>query len=479
MGGTVARGVRWVGLSRLGVQAVQFLSGLVLARLLTPEEYGIIASVYVIAGFSVLFFDAGIGASLIYLRDLSEEDLSTAFWLNVLGGVIYLALLAAAGPLVAAFFDQPSLVYIAPLVALSFTLSVGVCHQALLERELEFGTVATLQIVSAVFGFGASIALASAGAGPVALALGPVIQSAALSIGLWARVPWRPHHGIVRSSLPRLWRFSGGMLGFNSVNYWARNADNLLVGKVLGAAPLGYYSRAYSLMLLPVHQVTQVLGRVMFPALAAMQDDHDRVAQAYRRAVRVINLAAVPALVLMAATASGLVPLLWGPNWDKTVPLLQVLAIAGVPQCMSSSVGWIYQSQGRTGAMFKMGLWTSICLVGAMVIGLRWDAIGVAVAVLIWSWVITPVTLYVPCRMIGLSAGRVLLDNMPTLLIAGIAGAIVWLLPAGLGVDREAAWVVGVQIVVGLAVYLIGVRAVRPTVVGETRALLRRQRDRD
>jgi O-antigen/teichoic acid export membrane protein len=476
MAGRVARGAGWVAAGRIGTQAVQFVSGLALARLLTPADFGVIASVYVIYGFTLLFFELGIGQSLIYLRDLTEDDLATAFWINALGGVVLAVLLAAAAPLVAAFFSEPDLLYLTPLVALGFTLSLGICNRALLERELQFRWIALLEIGTATLGFSASIAAALAGAGVYALAIGPLLHSASMSIGLFAVVPWRPKGFIVRASVRRLWRFSGGLLGFNVVNFWARNADNLLIGRFLGAAPLGFYSRAYNLMLLPVTQVSQVLGRVMFPALAAMHDDRGRVAAAYRRALKLINAIAVPILVGMAATAPGLVPLLWGGAWDETIPLLQVLCIAGVPQCMQASAGWLYQSQGRTGTMFRMGLVESSVAVIAMAVGLHWGAIGVAVAVALRAWLFTPITLYIPCRMIGLSAGRVLLDCLPTILVAALMGAIVWLTPVALGVDRDTGWVVAIQVLAGAAAVLLGLRIAQPAVLQELRNMSTRRR---
>jgi O-antigen/teichoic acid export membrane protein len=177
----------------------------------------------------------------------------------------------------------------------------------------------------------------------------------------------------------------------------------------------------------------------------------------------------------MTATAPGLVPLLWGPGWGPTVPLLQLLAIAGIPQCLSVSVGWIYQARGRTGTMFRMGVWTSVVAVAGIVAGLHWGTTGVAWAVVAYMWILTPITLWVPCRMIDLHPVRVLLDALPTLLVAGAMGAAVWFLPDVLGIGRTGAGAVGLQVLLGAAVYLTGIRVAQPSVVAEARALLRRR----
>jgi O-antigen/teichoic acid export membrane protein len=474
MSKSVASGVSWVAAAKLGTQGAQFLSGLVLARLLTPHDFGTIASVYVITGFTVLLFDLGFGPALVQLRDLTEQDLSTAFWINLLGGVVFALLLAAAGPLLASFYSQPALVYITPILALSFTFNVGICNRALLARRMLFQAATVVEVGAAVAGFTTSIVLALLGAGVVSLAVGPVVQSIVLSAGLWVVAPWRPSQFIAKRSVRRLWRFSGGMLGFNVVNYWSRNADNLLVARVLGASALGYYARAYNLMLMPIQQVSQVVGRVMFPALTAMRDDKARVGTGYRRALHLINAITVPVLAALTAVAPGLVPLLWGPAWDATIPLLQILCLAGIPQCLAASVGWLYQSQGRTGTMFRMGLWTSAVQVLAIIVGLHWGTTGVALAILAKTWILSPITLYVPCRIVGLSASRVLLENTPTLLLAAVMAGLAWLVPVALGASREDWWIVIVQLIVAAAVYGGGTAAFRPRVMSEVRVILRR-----
>ena len=264
-------------------------------------------------------------------------------------------------------------------------------------------------------------------------------------------------------------------MGFNIVNYWMRNADNLLIAKFVGASALGYYNRAYNLMLLPVQQISQVLGRVMFPALSSMGDDHARVRTAYIRALLVINVLAVPVLVTMAATAPALVPFLWGSQWEKTVPLLQILAIAGVPQCMAVSGGWLYQSQGRTDLMFRMGLWTSAVGVATMAYGLKWGATGVAVAVLARSWILTPITLRVPCRLVGLPLRRLLRANLPTLAAAAFAGGAAWSAPLAVGLARTSPAALGVQLVVAGVLYVGAVWLIQRPVVEDVLDVARRR----
>ena len=312
MKGAVVSGAKWAGMSKLGTQGLQFLAGLVLARLLTPADFGLLASIYVVTGFATLFFEMGLGAALVHQRSPSERDLSTVFWVNVISGLLYAGLMWALSPLVAEFFDAPQMTTLMPFVALAFTFGLGVVHYSLLQRRLRFRTVAVVDLSAALAGHATTVVAALLGAGTFALVAGPLVTTSLTSVILFCVVRWRPRHFIDRGSLRELWRFSGGMLGFNAVSYWGRNADNLLIGRFLGAAPLGIYGRAYNLMLLPVTQITGTLGRVMFPALAAVRDDHPRVRSMYLRSLGTINFVTIPVLVGLAATAEGLVPLLWG-----------------------------------------------------------------------------------------------------------------------------------------------------------------------
>jgi len=449
----VTSGASWSAIGRLAAQLLQFLSGLVLARLLLPADFGLLASVYVITGFAVIFFDMGLSAALVHERDVRQEDLDTAFWLNAIGGVVFVGVLAAIGPLVADFYGDDRLAWLTPLAGLSFALFLGVSHSALLQKALKFKQLAVAETVAALVGNAVTVACAASRLGPVSLVVGPAVQAVVLSVFLWVVAPWRPRGFVRRESVRRLWRFSGGMLGFSVVNFAGRNSDNLLVGRVLGASALGYYSRAYNLMLLPLQQISQVVGRVMFPALTTMGDDQERLQRAYRRTVTVMTAVTMPVLVGMSAVADGLVPLLWGDRWSAAVPLLQVLCLAGLPQCLSSTEGWLYQSQGRTALMFKMGLISSAIGVAAIVVGLHWGTLGVSVGILTTAWLYQPFALHVACGLIGLKGHRVLLDILPTVVISLVMGGLVWGAPLVLGLDRDDVGVLLGQVVAGIVLY--------------------------
>jgi O-antigen/teichoic acid export membrane protein len=455
MGGRVVQGAKWSTLNKLGIQSVQFALSTVLARILTPEDFGLIATISVVTNFATLFFEMGLGAALVHVRNPTEKDLATVFWLNVLSGLFYGALMWAISPWVGSFFHEEALQRYMPLLALNFVLSFGIVHSALLQRKLHFKTVAIVEVSAGIMGAAVSLIVALRFPGPLALALGPAAAALAMSLLYVIAVRWHPKAFISLTSARALWSFSGGLLGFNVVNFWGRNADNLLVGRYLGVDALGLYGRAYNLMLLPVTQITGSLGRVMFPALAAISGDHPRVQAAYLRTLGVVNFVTIPMLLGLCATAEPLIPFLWGGQWIGAVPIFQTLCLAGIPQCLATSVGWIFQSQGRTGTMFLSGVASSAVGVGGMIFGLQWGVMGVAIAVAVTSWLSAPVVLYFAGRTISLRLGTILMGAFSTLACSIIMATLVWGLPKSLGLDSDAAWVLAVQVPVGIGIYLV------------------------
>jgi O-antigen/teichoic acid export membrane protein len=461
------RSVGWATLGQVGSRGFSFVASLALARLLSPTDFGLVASVYVITGFAVVFFELGLGAALVQLPDLTEDDLSTAFWINAAGGVVFALLAVAAAPLVGSFYGQSELDYLTPIAAVSFALTLGICHQARIERRLELRRLTVVQLVASALAWSAAIGAAVAGLGAVALALGPVIQAAITSAGLWLIEPWRPARRFTAASVRRLWAFSAGRVGFNAVNYWSRNADNLLVGRYIGPGALGLYGRAYALMLLPLQQVNAVGGQVMFPALSAMGADVRRVANGFRQAQRSISGASMPLLTGMAAAAPALVPALFGRQWVGMVPILQILCLAGIPQCIGTTVGWIFMSQAKTRLMFTVALCSTIAGVSLMAVGLHWGAKGVAVAIAVRSWLALPPTLEIACRLIGLRSSVVWRDNLPAMLMSATAGGVMWTVPWLTGLDRDGGVTLAVQVALGAAVF-VGLAAVaRPAFLAD------------
>lgn len=447
-----AEGAGWIGGARIGSQAFQFLATLITARLLVPSEFGAAAVALAVAAFGQLFTDLGLGAAVIHARQVTERLLSTALALNVATGAALTALVAALALPLSRLFGQPDLAGLLLVASLNFTLSCGVVQTALLERTFNFRRLALSEVIAAIAGAASAPALALAGLGATSLVLAFLVRTALLSALLWAGVRWVPKTWPDQGEVGRLWRFSRGIVGFNAVNYWARNLDTLALGAFAPAAAVGQYTRAFSLTTVPLQQMSVVLGRVLYPALARLRDDPHRMGRAWVRGVGLAATFTLPATVTIAATAPALVPVLFGPGWDGMVPMLVLLALGTVPQVTAVATGALFRSAGATDLLFRTGMLQTALSVIAILAGLPWGAVGVAAALLVRSWIALPLLLLPLRRIVGLSLIELL---GPTTALGWPAAALA---AAELGVGALAgglaAWqVLGLQLAAGTAIY--------------------------
>jgi O-antigen/teichoic acid export membrane protein len=452
-------GVLWSAGASVTQQILNFGVTVVLARLLLPADFGLVATIAIFTGFVSLFVDFGLSAALIQRPSLTERHRSSAFWMNLAIGAALGALVASLAPGLARFFDEPRLVDLTLVLSLNFVIgSLGIVQSALLQRSMEFRRLGAINTGSAAVGGAAAIAMAVTGLGVWSL-IGQLIASAgSRTMLLWLTSDWRPRWLLDRKAMNELWRYSSGVAGFNAVNYWARNADNFLIGKFVGPAALGIYSRSYNLMLLPIQQISAVTSRVMFPALARIQSDPQRVKRAYLRAVGIIGLLSFPVLAGLFVVAKPFVLTLYGPRWADVVPVLQILCVAGLMQPVASTVGWLYQSQGRTDLLFRWGFIASCVLVCGFVIGIHWGVKGVATGYAIATYGVLYFTFAIPGRLIGMKVSEVFGTLSGALLSAlGMAG-VVW----GVGTLLPADWPSWAALItlfaVGVVAYAILIR---------------------
>ncbi len=318
---------------------------------------------------------------------------------------------------------------------------------------MNFRKLAITEVSSLAIGGVVAVVMALQHFGVYSLVALQLVKTAAFTVLLWVFSAWRPHRLWDWSAVRELLRFSGSLLGTNILQYWVRSADNLLVGKVAGSDALGLYTRAYSTMLLPVRQIGNVLTRVMFPALARIQDDPARVKRVYLKMVQTIALFTFPAMLGLLAVAPDFVVGVYGQKWRGAIPLLQVLCVVGMLQSVGTTVGWIYTSQGRTDVQLAWSIGASLLTFLAFGIGIFWGAMGVAVAyavrvasTLYWNFSI-------PGRLIGLRFSEVLVHVLPQLIMAVGMGLLVFGLSSSLPVGWHSLVRLAVLVPSGAAVY--------------------------
>lgn len=378
-----ARSVRGgaVTLAAQGLRfGIQIGSTMILARLLVPGDFGLIGMAVAVTGFIALFRDLGLSQATVQRETITHEDVNALFWVNV-GVSSLLALLAVAlAPILGWFYGDPRVTGITMALGAGFVLGgIAVQHQALMDRQMRFTSRGAVDVGSLAVGAGAGVVAALLGAGYWALVIQTLTMTLSSAVGFWMLSRWRPGRPAWSASARSMLHFGGHLTGFQVVNYLGRNIDNLLIGRVWGAGSLGLYTRAYQLLMLPIRQVNAPLAAVGLPALGRLRGEPARYRAVYLRVLEKIALITMPGVALLIATSDWVVRLVLGPGWEGAAAIFTWLGVAALIQPAANTTGWLFISQERGRDMLRWGILGTVISVLAIVVGLPWGAVGVAV----------------------------------------------------------------------------------------------------
>lgn len=360
---------------------VAFGSTAVLARILEPADFGLVAMVTAITGLVLRFKDLGLAASTVQQKEISHAQVSFLFWVNLAAGIAAAAVVAVGSPLVGWFYGEPRLVTITLALSLAVALaSLGVQHTALLRRRMQFGRLVVVQIGSALIGAAAGIVASVQGAGYWALVFMQVATGAAEGLLPIALSGWLPGAPRRAPGAKRLVLFGGNVTLSTALSYVVRNLDNVLIGYRWGSDVLGYYSRAYRLLLLPIQQLSAPLGSVIIAALARLQDEPVRYRRYYVSGIRLLTAVGMPGVVFTFVAVESVVMLVLGPGWEPANDMFRALAPAAFLGTFNSAGGWVYLSFGHVHRQLRWSVVSSVVTTAAFFVGLPYGALGVALA---------------------------------------------------------------------------------------------------
>lgn len=466
-------GLKWSGAGQVVSQLLQSAVAILLARVLSPREFGLMSMIAVFTGLAAVFRELGLGAALIQKKDLEERHLSSIFWVNLATGAALTGLFAACAPLIAAFYREPALRAITTVMSLNFLLgSLNIVQRSLVIKALDFRRLVTAETTAAALSGLAAAGAALGGLGVWSLVAQSLTYTAVFSSLTWRLSPWRPSRLFDAGAVRELLGFGGSLIAFNALNFSNRNLDNLLVGRFFGSTQLGVYARAYDLMLLPGSQVTSVLSRVMFPAMSEIQHDLAKVKRVYLRATGVIALFAFPMMTGLMAVAEPFVLVVFGEKWRAAVPIVRIFCLVGLVDSITATRTWIFNSQGRTDVQLKWGVYDFLITTAFFFLGLPWGVKGVA-----WGYVASVyLQLYprwaVAGRLIGLGFGELSSNFARTFVCAAVMGGAVRVLGGAL----PDAWPLGaalaVQVAAGAAFYAALLHAASVPAYLEARRLI-------
>ncbi|HCD32474.1 MAG TPA: lipopolysaccharide biosynthesis protein [Phycisphaerales bacterium] len=351
----------------------------VLARLLDPTDFGLIGMVSVIVSFIVLFKDMGLSMATVQQEHVTHEQVSTLFWINVIISCMMAGLTAAVAPGIAWFYDEPRLLWIALAMTPGQILSgLIIQHQALLRRQMRFGVLSAVEITSQLASIAVAITMAWKGYGFWAL-IGQTLSCQLVNMSLvWIATGWIPGKASRGSGVRPMLRFGGFLTGFNLTNHFARNLDNILIGKFAGSGELGLYQKAYTLLMLPINQINAPISSVAIPALSRLQGDPAAYRRYYQRAIGLLVIVGMPVIAYAAAAAKPIILILLGEKWIDAVAIFLALSPAAFIGTFNVATGWVYTSMGTTDRQFRYGIIASILTCTGFAIGAHWGPIGVA-----------------------------------------------------------------------------------------------------
>lgn len=478
IGARILSGVAWKAGSQVTLQLTRMVVALILARLLSPHDWGLAAMVLVFSGFVVVFTDNALGTALIQRRQLERGDRSTVFWISAAVGVA----LAVVGTLLAEplarFYGEPDVRWLFVALSLGFLVSsLGTTQLALLIRDMQFRRLELRQIAATLVGAAVGISLAVSGYGAWAI-VGQILGEAVVSTALlWILSPWRPSATISAASLRRLGGFAGNVFAENVVWQASRTLSSVLIGRVLGAAVLGTYTLATTVILMPFARIAAPLQQVFFPAFSQLTDDRERMADIWLRATRLVAAVSIPALVGLAVVAPDFVQVVLGPKWAEAATVIQILAVVGIIQALHTLNGEVLLALDRAGTLLAYTVVWSVVTVGAVAIGLRWGLLGVATAYAAAVVAVEPLRALLTTRALGIPLRRfaaALAGVTQASVLMGAALLAARPLLTGLGAGPAPRLVLLTAL--GGTVYVFSSRWRAPEVAGEIRELARRRR---
>jgi O-antigen/teichoic acid export membrane protein len=426
---SVVKNAAWMAGAQWGMQVLQFGVSIVLARLLIPSDYGLVSMSATFTGVVSLFASLGFGVALVERREVDDDCICTAFWSTAGVGVLAFALATVGAPLIGSFYGERRLVTIIQVAACGLIISpLNDIALSLLTRQMAFRAIASIEIVAALIAQATALIAAFTGFGVWSLVAATIVSQVARFLGFFCTVRWLPHFRFSRARFTELFSFSRYLVGYQLLNYFVRNLDNVLIGKVLGPVALGYYDLAYQLTLKPMVLVSSIFTQPLFPVLVSLKDDKKRAADTYRSVVVYISLITFPLLLGLASVAPEAVSCILGERWVPVVPTLQILCVVGLMNCIATTVGTIYLSQGRSDIPLKWILGVGPVAYCAFFIGIQWGIEGVAASYAVFTAVTWIISHAIANRLIELRADYFWSALMPAtcaslLMVGAVLGA--------------------------------------------------------
>lgn len=447
-------GMMWSAVGKVGTLTINFLSNLVLARLLMPEDFDCIGMLAIFLAVSNIFIQGGLGTALIQKKNPTKLDYSTVFYWNLVFAVVFYVILFAIAPAVARFYGLPIL---QPMLRVQSSVliiqSFAIVQITQLQKRMDFRALAIRNMAAALAGTLIAIPMAFHGYGAWSLVASAILAAIVNVLLLWKMSDWRPSLEFSFASLKQLFSFGGLMLLSSLAETLYTNLQGLIIGKRFPAGNLGYYMQAKKLEEVPVTGLSSIVNDVTFPAFAKLQDDPDRLLEGMRKSTKALSFVNFPMMILLMIIALPLITLLYGAKWETSAPYFQILCISGLIYTINTLNTNVIKALGKGKIYFAVQIIKRTIGIALIFFGMRYGIYGLLWAVASVSYISFIINALVSKRLINYGIFRQLWDVFPCLLAAATAGVLAYLLGRVLPLNMYV--VMLIQIVVYAVLYLL------------------------
>lgn len=397
-------GIVWTGLERFANQAAGFIIGIVLARLLTPSDYGVIGIMNVFIGIAGLFIDCGLSTALIQKKNRNDEDYSTVFWCNLFMSILCYVIIFLFSPWISRYYKMPELRIMLRVLSLVMIFnSLYSIQSTKMTAEVNFRTQAKISCTSCIFSGAFGIWMATLGLGPWALVLQSVFATVYRTVCYWIISKWRPLLSFSKKSFLSLFSFSSKLFISSLLDTVYNNISPMIIGKRYSPADLGIYTKGYNLVSLPNGVFQSTFGRVIFPILSQIQDDEKRLKEVYRKYLRIVTSIAIPCMLIFVAVSSPLIQTIYGDKWILCVPYIRLLSLGALTTpiiCVNLNILYV---KGRSDIVLKLEIIKKIIAISIVVFSIHFSVLSLCIGIVFYSYIALFINLHATGPFIGMT----------------------------------------------------------------------------
>lgn len=461
----------WSAVDIFTQQGLKFVISIILARLLSPSEYGTIALLYIFLELAAVFNDNGFSSALVQRRDVTHRDESSVFWFQLMCSLLLATLLCGIAPWIAEFYDKPVLQPLMWVMALSFFItSLGSIQHVLLTKSLDFKRPMKVSVVSGIISGGVAVVLAMQGYGVWALAGQNLVMAIVYSCLLWGVGRWRPAWAFSFASLRKLFAYGGYLMLSNILMVSYNRIYTLYVGKVYSVHDLGIYSRADNTKQMPLTILSKIYERVAFPVFSKASDDKEKLLRGVRLALKGMMLITAPVMAGLMVSADEVVLILFGEAWLESAPILQILCLAGLFWPLQIVNTNLQKALGHSRVVFNSEILKKIIGIGFIVMAFPYGIVGIAWSQVAYGCCSFLINAYFSGKFLGYGVFAQLRDMLPIVCVSALMTLSIY--QFGHYVLLQPYWLLAAKIAIGASVFLLGALLFRLNAIRDLRLML-------